>query len=297
MLSFSDARLRLFAVDETTEIETTPLLMARGRALGEDVAGVAALKAGTVLAPTQIGMLANFGMDEVPVHDPVAVAFVGIVDEEDDSQVTPQYQRLNEATQAVLVAACQRSEMIPLDLGLVPEKAELFNAALHRGLETAHIFCTIGAPNAGGLDMAKKVIAERGGKFYFDGVAQQPCNQLCCAELEEGWWFGLPAEPMAALTCYELYVRPFSYKLAGYAAYDLKQMQGCFTEPQQRHPQATSLIYVQLAWRDGAYRLYTSGGVDNKPNETTPTGYGIAVLAAGDQALPAGEMVPVFLTE
>jgi molybdopterin molybdotransferase len=271
------ARDLVLDTDERTGVATVPLHAALDRALAAAMADD--LRVGTSLGPAQLAALAARDVHEVATHEPTAVGLVTI-----DPQLTGNEagDELAVAPAALgLIATLGRAGQIPVDMGAVPDDAELHRAALSRAFEMVEVIVTIGGDEA---RWARDAVAQFGGEVRFSQVAQTPCGRLCFALLDEGWWFGLPADPGDALLAAEVFVKPLARKLAGHRAYDAPRFRVRLAKP------AEAGRVDQWHWA----RLLADGSAELLPGPLTAEGF--AFLPARDNGATVHETAELFIT-
>jgi molybdopterin biosynthesis enzyme len=213
------ARALVLDFDLTTEAANVPAQLALGRALAADVDPKYGLTKGAALRPAHLALLAE--MDELPVatFGPAGLGLVTIDPDITGNELPDSLDPHPAAT--ALAATAGEGGALPIDLGRVPPRADLHLGAVRRAFEMAEIVCSIGA----GPEDAAFIAAETGGELHFASVDHEP-GGLAHLTCEDGWWFGLPSDPAAALALFRLYVLPLARKLAGHADFDLRHTTG-----------------------------------------------------------------------
>ncbi len=185
------------------------------RPLGEDVtAGQDILPAGRVLLPQDLGLLAAAGVDTVRVCKPLRVAVLSTGDELRQVGEQAEPHQIYDSNRPMLLELVRRWGMEPVDLGHAGDAAEVVHVALDRAVETADVVLTTGGASAGDEDHISAAL-RKAGALNLWRVAIKPGRPLAL-----GMWngvpvFGLPGNPVAALTCALLFARPYLSVLAG----------------------------------------------------------------------------------
>ncbi|MDP8225700.1 MAG: hypothetical protein P9L99_20235 [Candidatus Lernaella stagnicola] len=214
MLEFHQARQRILDFDDTTDVEKWPAHLALGRALAIDFVGPPRLARGTTLRPAHQAMLTQGGMREIPTYGQVGVGLTAVNRDLTGNELPPDVEPHPGLT--ALAAAAQTRGVMPVDVGQVPDRADLHLAAVRRAFEVAEFVCTIGASP----ETAAAVAHDFDGKLEFTEVGHTP-SELSFVPTADGFWFGLPSEPSAALALFHLYVLPAARRFAGHAHFDL----------------------------------------------------------------------------
>lgn len=187
------------------------------RHAGEDVAaGQTVLRAGTLVRPQEVGMLAALGHAHVAVHRRPRVAILATGDElvGPDEPVTPgKIRNINEHSTAALVRRCGG---IPLCLGIARDTMDDLRAKVHEGLaQSPDLFLTSAGVSVGDFDIVKNVLASEG-HMEFWSVAMKPGKPMAFGSVRGVPLVGLPGNPVAAMVSFEQFVRPALMRMAGW---------------------------------------------------------------------------------
>ncbi len=96
---------------------------------------------------------------------------------------------------------------IPIDLGIAADTPEAIVEAAERGSD-AEILVTIGGASVGDHDLVQPALAARGFVLDFWRIAMRPGKPLMFGQWRSQRVFGLPGNPVAALVCGLLFLRP-----------------------------------------------------------------------------------------
>ncbi|NIF44125.1 molybdopterin molybdotransferase MoeA [Burkholderia sp. Tr-862] len=193
------------------------------RRAGEDLArGACALAAGRILRPSDLGLLASFGLREVTVRRRVRVAVFSTGDELREPGEPLGPGSLYDSNRAMLVAMLERLHIDALDLGIVRDDPAALERALRDAADArADAVITSGGVSAGEADFTRDVMA-RLGDVTFASLALRPGRPLACGTLARAsdgaghvLFFGLPGNPVASAVTFYAIVRPALLTLAG----------------------------------------------------------------------------------
>ena len=189
------------------------------RPRGEDVSpGVAVLRRGTTLGPSQIGVLSSIG-----VHTPSVVRRprVAILATGDELVPLEQFARVEAGERIVssnsysLVAAVHAAGGEPVSLGIAPDDPDGLAACL-RAAEGCDMVVTSGGVSVGDFDYTRRVVETLGGALSLWRVRMRPGAPVGYGQLFGIPWLGLPGNPVSALVTFELFGRPLLRTLAGH---------------------------------------------------------------------------------
>ncbi|NJN67255.1 MAG: molybdopterin molybdotransferase MoeA [Chloroflexaceae bacterium] len=200
------------------------------RQVGEDVAaGATVLRAGRVLAPQDIGLLAALGVAEVAVVRRPRVAILATGDElvPVGAPMEPGPGQVRDTNTPMLVALVTRYGGIPMALGIARDtEASLWQRLQEAFDYSPDLLLTTAGVSVGDYDLVKEVLALRG-TIVFWKVRMKPGKPLVAGVLEvpdvpgvgqrQGTrheeqrrtvpMLGLPGNPSSAFTVSEVFVR------------------------------------------------------------------------------------------
>ncbi|MFF8284779.1 gephyrin-like molybdotransferase Glp [Streptomyces albus] len=202
------------------------------RVKGSDVRpGTVALKAGTVLGPAQVGLLAAIGRGSVTVRPRPRVVVLSTGSE----LVAPGEPlgpgQIHDANSFVLTAAARAAGAIPYRVGAVADDAETLRSTIEDQLIRADLVVTSGGVSVGAYDVVKEALSrveafavegedERDGAgdvVEFRRLAMQPGKPQGFGLIgpDRTPILTLPGNPVSAYVSFELFVRPALRTLMG----------------------------------------------------------------------------------
>ena len=178
------------------------------RLKGEQIhKGEIALKKGTKLNPSNIGLLASTGITLVKVFKPPRVGIINTGSElckHDQSLISG---KIYESNSFMLKAAFQK-EGIHCTSVYAEDEIVALKEAITPSLKTSDLIVLTGGISEGDYDLVRKALDELGAETVLYKVAQKPGKALYVGKLNNKLVFGLPGNPGAALTCFYIYVIP-----------------------------------------------------------------------------------------
>ncbi|MBI5587388.1 MAG: molybdopterin molybdotransferase MoeA [Deltaproteobacteria bacterium] len=185
------------------------------RKSGEDFkAGTTVIKAGSVVRPAEVLMLATVGVPFVFVRKRPRVAVLSTGDELVDVYNVPAAGKImnsNGYALASLVAECGAE---PIQLGIAGDTRESLHEKLSKAMK-ADCILTSGGVSVGDYDFVKDVLKEMGSSMIFWKVAMKPGKPLAFGVIGGKPAFGLPGNPISSMVAFEQFVRPALLKMAG----------------------------------------------------------------------------------
>jgi molybdopterin molybdotransferase len=276
-------------------VEKAPAAGANIRGAGEDVRpGQVVLAAGTPIGPADVGVLASIGRATVLVHQRPHVAILATGSElvELDQEPGPG-QVVNSNTYA-LAAAVREAGGEPRVLPVVGDRPEEIRARLDEALR-ADVCLTSGGVSVGDLDFVKEKLDEAGVERLFWKVAQKPGKPLTFGRLGRHLVFGLPGNPVSALVCFHLYVRPALRRLQGHRRLHLPVVSASLTVRQRKTRGLTEFVRVALDASPTGFVATPFTSQSSGVLTSLGAGAGLLVAPADAEELAAGASYPVVV--
>ncbi|MFE3827881.1 gephyrin-like molybdotransferase Glp [Streptomyces sp. NPDC059092] len=194
------------------------------RARGSDVrAGDLALKAGTILGPPQIGLLAAIGRGRVRVRPRPRVVVLSTGSELVQPDESLDEGQIYDSNSFALTAAARDAGAIAYRVGAVTDDADTLRATIEDQLIRADMVVTTGGVSVGAYDVVKEALSsvgdedEAGGGIDFRRVAMQPGKPQGFGSIgpEHTPLLAFPGNPVSCYVSFELFARPAIRALMG----------------------------------------------------------------------------------
>ncbi len=187
------------------------------RYAGEDIpAGAVILRAGTLLGPAEIGVLASVNIPRPLVTRRPQIALVSTGDElvEPGRELAPG--EIRDSNGPALSAAARAAGAEIFRRERVGDDREETIASLRGALSGADILLTCGGVSVGPHDHVRPALERLGAREVFARVSLKPGGQVCFYVADDGTLvFALPGNPGSALTAFRVLVVPALYALEG----------------------------------------------------------------------------------
>ncbi|MET9619904.1 gephyrin-like molybdotransferase Glp [Streptomyces sp. NPDC006464] len=252
------------------------------RARGSDVrAGDLALKAGTVLGPPQIGLLAAIGRGTVRVRPRPRVVVLSTGSELVQPGEELGEGKIYDSNSFALAAAARDAGALAYRVGAVTDDAETLRATIEDQLIRADLLVTTGGVSVGAYDVVKEALTVDG-QVDFRKLAMQPGKPQGFGTIgpEQTPLLALPGNPVSSYVSFELFVRPAIRALMGL--------------PDLHRPRVRAELVADKALSSPAgRRQFLRGTYDAEAGTVTPVGgagsHLIAALAHADALLVVDE--------
>lgn len=185
------------------------------RRAGEDLrANHAAIVAGKLLRPAELGLLASIGAAEVSVRRKVRVALFSTGDELKSLGTPLQGGEVYDSNRYTMWGVLTRLGCDIIDMGVIPDDPAKLEAAFKSAAENADVILTSGGVSVGDADFVKSMMS-RLGEVLFWKIAMKPGRPMAFGRIGKAWLFGLPGNPVAVMVTFYQFVRLSLQKLAG----------------------------------------------------------------------------------
>ncbi|MFJ6464416.1 gephyrin-like molybdotransferase Glp [Streptomyces sp. NPDC091387] len=191
---------------------------------GSDVRpGDLALRAGSVVGPPQIGLLAAIGRSTVKVRPRPRVVVISTGSELVQPGEELTGGQIYDSNSFALTAAARDAGAIAYRVGAVTDDAETLRATIEDQLIRADVVVTTGGVSVGAYDVVKEALSsvgdedEPGSGIDFRKLAMQPGKPQGFGSIgpDHTPLLALPGNPVSSYVSFELFVRPAIRTLMG----------------------------------------------------------------------------------
>jgi molybdopterin molybdotransferase len=265
------------------------------RESGEDIhPGQVVLENGRVLRPADIVLLASLGRSFVLARQRPRVAILSTGNELVEVDETPRPGQIVNSNAYTLAAAVQEAGGLPVPLRIARDTLGEIRAALNEAVRHDVVLST-GGVSVGDFDFVREAMDELGVHRLFWQVAQKPGKPLTFGLLRERPYFGLPGNPVSALVCFYLYVRPALARMVGHEKPFLPVVSATIGEDIAKAKGLTEFVRCRLVASDGQYEAHSTGSQSSGVLSSLSLGEGLIVGPAELSLLPKGLSVTVIV--
>eukprot|EP00889_Picochlorum_renovo_P002714 jgi/Picre1/29744/NNA_005126.t1 len=279
------------------------------REVGSDMRpGEVVMQKGEYIGAGEIAMLATVGVREVPVYRKPTVAIMSTGDEVEEPTIESLPKgKVRDANRAMLVSAVSASGARALDMGIARDTEENIEKALDEAMSLgADIIITTGGVSMGTKDFIKPLL-ERRGTIHFGKIRMKPGKPCTFATIShdntrDTVVFGLPGNPVSALTTFHLLVSPCIRRMGGYPDHDLLlRAHARTTFPITMDPVRVEYRRVHVVFEpsSGANGTLVAYPVDGSQISSRIMSFreanGLLVVPQKKGEIPAGSILPMII--
>jgi molybdopterin molybdotransferase len=276
-------------------VRAAPAHGANIRQAGEDVRpGQVVAAAGAVLGPADVGILASVGRATLAVRRRPRVAIVSTGTELVEVDEIPGPGQVVNSNAWALFAAVREAGAEPVVLPIARDRREDIRARLAEGLG-ADVLITTGGVSVGDLDFVKAELAALGVEEVFWRVAQKPGKPLAFGRRGGRLVFGLPGNPVSALVCFAVYVRPALRKMQGHPRPHLPVVPATLAAAVRKAKGLTEFVRVRLSHGPAGPVATAEASQSSGVLTSMGGGAGLLVGPAELTELAAGRTYPVIV--
>lgn len=275
------------------------------RRTGDDVQpGDVAVRAGTIIGPAQVGLLAAVGRERVLVHPRPRLSVISVGGELVDISRTPGNGQVYDVNSYALAAAGRDAGAEVNRVGIVDSNPVKLREVVEGQLNRAEALVIAGAVGGAAAEGVRSVLAELG-DMEVTRIAMHPGSVQGFGQLgPEGVpVFLLPANPVSALVVFEVMVRPLIRLSLGRRQAHRRIVQARTLSPISSVPGRRGYLRGQLM-RDqdtGEYLVQALGGAPGASSHLLATlaeANCLVIVPSEAEQIRTGEIVDVaFLAQ
>lgn len=258
--------------------------------------GDTVLKAGAVLRPQELGLLATVGRSTVGAIPAPCVAVLSTGDEVVDADQVPGPGQIRNSNGPMLMGQVSRAGGVPIYLGIARDRLDSLRPLVAEGLR-APILVLSGGVSAGKLDLVPGVLEELGVVAHFHKVTMKPGKPVFFGTTASTLVFGLPGNPVSSYVCFELFVRPALRRLAGHAEPGPRVVQAALAADFAYKTDRPTYHPVQLRDSERGYVAQPQPWFGSPDLRALTQANAFVLFPPGEHQHQAGQTFPVIVCE
>ena len=250
------------------------------RLRGEDLqSGNAAIAAGRLLRPSDLGLAASLGIASLKVHRKLKVAILSSGDELRPLGQSLDVGSIYDSNRYSLTGLLNRLNLEILDCGIVRDDPASLKAAFVDAASKADVLISSGGVSVGEADFTKQIMQELGDVGFWK-IAMRPGRPMAFGILKpvdasnrKTLFFGLPGNPVAVMVTFYQFVRSALLQLNGASQTEPPMTQAIAEAPIRKKPGRTEF-----------QRAIVGRGPDGKPTVKLTGSQGAGILRSMSEA-------------
>lgn len=269
-------------------------IMPRGQEMRR---GQTVLSAGALLRPQELGLLATVGRTAARAIPKPEVAVLSTGDEVVEASETPGPGQIRNGNGPLLAAQAARAGGRPRYLGIARDRLDSLRPLVAEGLSRP-VLVLSGGVSAGKLDLVPDVLRELGVEAHFHKIEMKPGKPVYFGTHgERSLVFGLPGNPVSALVCFELFVRPAIRRLRGYTDAGPCTVQAMLVENFPYRTDRPTYHPAHLELTEEGWRVRPVAWLGSPDLRGLTRANAFVLFPIGDHQHQAGQVFPVLLMD
>ena len=271
------------------------------RLAGEDLQrGKSALRAGTLLRPAELGLIASLGIGEVSVRRKLKVAFFSTGDELVSVGKRLKTGEVYDSNRYTLWGMLTRLGCEAIDMGVVRDDPKKLEAALRKAAASADAVVTSGGVSVGEADFTKQMMAKLG-EVVFWKIAMRPGRPMAFGRIRgrrrSAYLFGLPGNPVAVMVTFYHFVRGALLTMMGRNDIELPLLRARSGTAMRKKPGRTEYQRGVLELKNGEWTVRVTGAQGSGILRSMSEANCFVVLGHEQGGVKAGDPVDVMLMD
>jgi molybdopterin molybdotransferase len=185
--------------------------------LGEDIrAGDKLLGHSALICPAHLPVLAGAGVTRPAVYQLPEVAVFAIGTELVEPEIVPLPHQIRNSNTSQLTGQFAGMNIHAKYGGIIPDDEDILERILQETVESYPVTILTGGVSVGDYDLVPGILNRLGFEILVTATAIKPGKPLVFARKGNRYCFGLSGNPVSSFVQFELYVKPFLYRLMGH---------------------------------------------------------------------------------
>lgn len=220
---------------------------------GEDMkVGQVAIKAGVIIQPQHLAVMAGFGIIHPRVACKPRVAIICSGSELVEPSIKPEKAMIRNSNAYHLIGQVAASGAEPEYLGIVADNKELISNTIKNILGKYDLLIVTGGASVGDYDFMPGILISLGAQLHFSALNIQPGKPVLFATLGNTHVLGLSGNPVSSFLQFLLVAKPLLYRLTGCTISPLKTIKMPLAETIKRK-KGNRQLYVPVTFQSTGF--------------------------------------------
>lgn len=269
------------------------------RRAGSDLtAGTPALRAGTVLGPAQLGLLAACGLASVAVRPRFLVLLLTTGDEVQEPGGSLMPGRIFDANTTLLEAALEEAGASVRRHSVVGDNPHELRGALESVGQPVNLILSTGGISQGAYEVVRQALT--GSTVEFLTVSMQPGGPQAIGTINGVPFLGFPGNPVSALVSFEMFLRPALGTVTGIPGNRIclpARLEEDVKSPEHKHQVRRGSYTDRTGQGEGIGSVTLIGGPGSHLLHALAESNALVHFPVGTASVEAGTPVAVWLLE
>ncbi|MFN4180558.1 MAG: molybdopterin molybdotransferase MoeA, partial [Armatimonadota bacterium] len=262
---------------------------------GEDVQrGEKIVCAGEKLTPAHIGLLAACGFWKISVFSKPKAAVIPTGNELVPVEAKPSAGQVRNSTAWAVAAAMKECGVEPSVFEPVPDELDTLTARLSEAIDNFDLVVTCGGVSVGQSDLVREALKQLGAQILFWNLPLRPGKSVLASTCRNKLAIGLSGNPSAALTTFDLLLRPLICDWTRTGEGLLVETEATLTETVQQVSGFLKALRVKLVLNGNQLMAQPTKGQLNTVLSSLVRSDGYALIPPGKGEIHAGATVKVL---
>jgi molybdopterin molybdotransferase len=267
------------------------------RFAGENIKkGDTALHRGDRLSSADVGILASLNYRRVKVYKQPAVAIISTGDELADVGEEIQTGQIRNSNAYALYAEVKKYNALPAYLGIAKDTVEDMREIFSKALKSDVVIST-GGVSMGKYDFVKKIYSDLNIEIKFEWVMVKPGRPCTFGKKDNKLIFGLPGNPVSALTSFIQFVRPALLRLMGATRIKKPIINAILEEDINKQPGKIHLLRGHFTVKKNKLFVSTTGNQSSSVLRSMSNANCLIIIPENITEVKAGEEVAIQLID
>jgi molybdopterin molybdotransferase len=267
------------------------------RFAGENIkTGDTVLRQGDRLSSADVGILASLNYNAVKVYKQPTVSIISTGDELADLGEEIRIGQIRNANAYTLYSEVKKYNALPDYLGIakdtVQDTKEIFLQALK-----SDVVISTGGVSMGKYDFVKKIYSDLNIEIQFEWVRVKPGRPCTFGKKDNKLIFGLPGNPVSALTSFIQFVRPALLRLMGATRIKKPIVNAFLAEDITKQPGKVHLLRGYFTIKKNKLYVSTTGNQGSHILRSMSNANCLIIIPENITKVKAGEEVAIQLID
>lgn len=258
--------------------------------------GETLVAAGTPLKAGAMALLASAGVEQVSVYPRLRVAVISTGDELVELGQKPGPGQIIDSNLYYLRSRLSECGCTPICLGIGKDDQTTLDQLIVQALDT-DLIITTGGVSVGERDHVQAALQKHNFEKIFWKVAIKPGKPLLFGTIAGKPFFGLPGNPAATASTFELFVKPAIKRLSGHSDILPQKRMATLTHDVPGGGTRQAFLWCSLQWQQDGYAVTVSQRQQSGQNRCLVAKNAILAFPREVKSLSSGQLVEVLLID